>query len=104
YCRIKGHPIEKCDKRLKDEYRLLHTIHENTKVIEDVSMTDIGKATATTDKIQEKGTPGNIPEDTPVDASHSDAMESSSSWQNVANPSHTKDTTQAKANTPVTRD
>ena len=104
YFRIKGYPIEKCTKRVEDKYHLLHTTHEYTKAIEDVSRTDVGKATAATDQIQEKGMPGNIPKDTAVNASHSDAMESSSCQQNVTNPSQTKVIEQTKTNSPVTRD
>ena len=42
YCCIKRHPIEKCTKPLKHEYRLINIICKNTKAIENVRMTNVG--------------------------------------------------------------
>ena len=38
YCKDKGHLPEVCHQRITDNYKLLNTIHSNTKAIEDVSI------------------------------------------------------------------
>lgn len=66
-------------------------------------MTDAGKDTTTTDQNTEGETPESILENPAINAPHSDAMESSSSWQNVNNPSDPKNTENAKTHNPLTR-